>query len=120
MTASLAASRRVGGVDDTSGLGAATAWHLYVVRTGKGALYTGIATDVERRLTEHRGGIGAKYLRSRGPLDLVYRAAVGDRSTALRIEGALKKLRKERKEAIVSRQPTGSELGQLLGISTGD
>ena len=94
-----------------------TVWHLYLVRTGQGALYTGIATDVERRLTEHRGGIGAKYLRSRGPLDLVYQAAVGDRSTALRMEGALKKLRKERKEAIVSERPTAAELARLLGIA---
>ena len=95
-------------------------WYLYLVRTGQGALYTGIATDVERRLSEHRGGIGAKYLRSRGPLDLVYQAEVGDRSTALRMEGALKKLRKERKEAIVSERPTASELARLLGTAQDD
>ena len=95
-------------------------WYLYVVRTGKGSLYTGIATDIERRLTEHRNGIGSKYLRSQKSLTLVYRAHFVDRSTALRVEGALKKLRKDRKETIVSRQPTASELVSLLGIDAAD
>lgn len=88
-----------------------------MVRTVRGALYTGIATDVERRLAEHSSGSGAKYLRSRGPLALVYQVSVGDRSTALRVEGALKKLRKERKEAIVAEQPVASALASLLGFS---
>jgi putative endonuclease len=88
-----------------------------MVRTAQGALYTGIAVDVERRLAEHNGGSGAKYLRSRGPLALAYQVLVGDRSTALRIEGALKKLRKKRKEAIVAEQPLAPQLASLLGIS---
>jgi putative endonuclease len=91
-------------------------WHLYLIRTGQGSLYTGIATDVERRLTEHRDGSGAKYLRSRRPLILVYRVAVGDRSMALRLEGAIKRLRKVRKEAIVAASPTAAELAKMLGI----
>jgi predicted GIY-YIG superfamily endonuclease len=47
-------------------------WHLYVVRCRGGELYTGIATDVVRRLSEHESGAGAKYLRGKGPLALVF------------------------------------------------
>ena len=47
-----------------------TVWHLYLVRTREGDLYTGIAKDVERRIAEHErpGARGAKYLRGRGPI----------------------------------------------------
>ena len=49
-------------------------WHIYLVRTRHGSLYNGVATDVARRLVEHEGagGRGAKYLRSKGPLQLAY------------------------------------------------
>ena len=54
-------------------------WSVYLVRCGTGALYTGIATDVARRLTDHRQaeGKGAKYLRGKGPLRLVLEKKVG-------------------------------------------
>ncbi|TMQ51857.1 MAG: GIY-YIG nuclease family protein, partial [Candidatus Eisenbacteria bacterium] len=47
-------------------------WHVYIVRTRDGTLYTGITIDVERRLAEHRadGGRGARYLRGRQPLEI--------------------------------------------------
>jgi len=58
-----------------------------------GSFYTGIATDVARRLAEHeRGAKGAKYLRGRGPLKLVYEHAIGDRSLASRVEARIKRL----------------------------
>jgi len=77
-------------------------WHLYVLRTARGALYTGITTDVARRLHQHACGKGAKALRARGPLDLVYSVALGARGEALRVEYALKQLAKARKEALVA------------------
>lgn len=92
-------------------------WHLYLVRTRHGSLYTGIAIDVTRRLHEHEGDRGAKYLRSRGPLELVYQTKIGDRSLALRAEICMKKLAKSDKEAIVAGAPAGDELLEMLGLS---
>lgn len=75
-------------------------WHVYVIRTRLGTLYTGTATDVERRLAEHRQGghRGSRYLRSKGPLELVYRAEIGDRSLAYRTERHIKMLTKRKKK----------------------
>ncbi len=80
-------------------------WSMYVVRTADGALYTGISTDVDRRFEQHASGCGAKALRGRGPLAIVYRVAIGDRSRAQRVEHALKSLSKSEKEAVVAAQP---------------
>lgn len=70
----------------------AAAWHLYLIETSSGALYTGITTDVQRRLVEHGAGRGAKALRGKGPLSLVHHEAVGTRSEALKLEAAIKRL----------------------------
>ena len=80
-------------------------WSIYMVRCRTGALYTGIATDVARRLAEHRGkkGRGAKYLRGRGPLRLVFKRAIGSKSLALKLERRIKRLPKRRKEALIGR-----------------
>lgn len=76
-------------------------WHLYMIRLENGHLYTGITTDVERRLSEHQTGKGAKYLRGKGTLLLVFSAVVGSRSSALKMEAKIKKLPKQEKEKIV-------------------
>ena len=78
-------------------------WHLYMIRVKNGALYTGVALDVEKRFQEHRaGGLkAAKYLRGKGPLTLVYRKKIGNRSEALKAEAAVKKLSKYEKEKMV-------------------
>jgi len=94
-------------------------WHLYLVRTRQGSLYTGIATDVTRRMSEHEGDRGAKYLRSRGPLELAYQTKIGDRSLALRAEHCMKKLKKTQKEAIITKTPAGDELLEILGLGEG-
>ncbi len=75
-------------------------WWVYVLRRSDGALYTGIATDVTRRLAEHEAGEGrgSKALRGRGPLSLEVSREVGDRSLATRVEARLKRLPKARKE----------------------
>ena len=70
-----------------------------MLRCGDGSFYTGIAIDVARRIGEHeQGKRGAKYLRGRGPLELVYQRSVGDRSIATRIEYRVKQLSKVEKE----------------------
>jgi len=77
-------------------------WSVYLVRCRDGSLYTGIATDVRRRLAQHQAGSnGSKYLRGRGPLTLVCQRRVGDRSVASRIEYCIKHLPKCEKEKIV-------------------
>jgi len=75
-------------------------WYLYILRCGDGSLYTGITTDVERRLETHRRGRGAKYTRGRGPLELLYREACGTHSDALKRELAVKKLTALQKQAL--------------------
>ena len=76
-------------------------WYLYILRCGDGSLYTGITTDVEKRLEAHRLGRGAKYTRGRGPLKLVYKEACGDHSAALRREIEIKDLTREEKLKLI-------------------
>ena len=93
-------------------------WHVYIVRTRDGTLYTGITIDVERRLAEHRagGGRGARYLRGREPLEIVYRRKLGDRGVALRVEWRLKRRPRADKQAIVSSRLSRSALLRRLGV----
>jgi len=79
-------------------------WFLYLVRCRGGALYAGISTDVERRFAEHvRGGPqAARYLRGKGPLELVYRVPAGTRSQASILESRVKKLPREQKLRLIA------------------
>lgn len=78
-----------------------SSWSVYLLRCGDGSLYTGITTDVLRRVTEHReGDKGAKYLRGRGPLELAFQQEIGDRKIAAKIEYRIKRFPKEHKEDI--------------------
>ena len=87
-------------------------WSIYLLRCGDGSVYTGIATDVSRRISEHeQGKRGAKYLRGRGPFELVYQRAVGDRSVATRIEYRVKQLARIEKEDL---QQLPSRIDELL------
>ena len=79
----------------------ATPWHLYMVRTAAGHLYTGISNDVPRRFAQHQAGRGAKALKGKGPLQLVFQCEAGDRSQASKLEYRLKQLNKSQKEALV-------------------
>lgn len=78
-------------------------WYLYILRCGDGSLYTGITTDVEKRLEAHRAGKGAKYTRGRGPLELVYREECGTHSDALKRELEIKALPREEKQKIIGK-----------------
>jgi putative endonuclease len=84
-------------------------WHVYLVRCADGSLYTGIATDVERRVQEHNSddAVGAKYTRARRPVTLVYWEAVDSRSAALKREHAIKRLGKVEKEKMVRQTKAG-------------
>jgi len=86
-------------------------YSLYIVRCADGSLYTGIATDVERRLREHQSGVrGAKFLRGKGPLRLEFTECLGDRSTALQVEYRVKQLERERKEELIAGQHSLADL----------
>jgi putative endonuclease len=76
-------------------------WYLYLVRCSDGALYTGVSTNVRRRFNAHQQNRGARRLRGRGPLQLVYSQPVGDRSQALQMERRVKRLSKADKERLV-------------------
>ena len=76
-------------------------WTVYILECGDGTLYTGITDDLQRRLKAHEAGKGAKYTRGRGPLTLRYQETVPDKSTALKRECALKRLRKCEKMVII-------------------
>ena len=76
-------------------------WTVYILECGDGTLYTGITDDLQRRLKAHAEGRGAKYTRGRGPLQLRYRETVPDKSTALKRESAIKRLRKSEKLEII-------------------
>lgn len=91
-----------------------TIWYLYILRCRDGSLYTGITTDVEKRLEAHRSGKGAKYTRGRGPLELVYWEECGDHSVALKRELAVKKLEKWQKLQLIAgfAQCTAGEKGK--------
>lgn len=75
---------------------------VYILRCGDGTLYTGCTNDLPRRLQAHQSGRGAKYTRSRLPVELVYQEAVPDRSAALRREAAIKRLDRRRELALIA------------------
>ena len=76
-------------------------WYLYILRCRDNTLYTGITTDVEKRLEAHRSGKGAKYTRGRAPLELVYQESCGSHSNALKREAEIKKLPRTAQETLV-------------------
>lgn len=76
-------------------------WYLYLVRCKDGSLYTGISTDVERRVAAHTGNRGARRLRGRGPFELVFSHALGDRSLASRVEYRVKRMSRADKERLI-------------------
>jgi predicted GIY-YIG superfamily endonuclease len=76
-------------------------YSVYIVACADGSLYTGVATDVLRRLEEHRSGKGAKYTRGRAPLRLVYSEVCGTRSVAQKREAAIKRMTRAEKETLV-------------------
>jgi putative endonuclease len=78
-------------------------WTIYFLRCNDNSLYTGITTDIKRRLHQHnKTKLGAKYTRARRPVVLVYSETAADKSTASKREYQLRTLTKKQKEKIVS------------------
>ena len=78
-------------------------WSVYIVRCADGTLYTGVATDVARRVAEHNSNklLAANYTRARRPVTLVYSERAATRSAACKREYQIKQLRRQDKEALV-------------------
>ncbi len=87
-------------------------YFIYIVRCEDGSLYTGITTDVVRRMKEHlgQGGKGAKYTRARRPVELAALWQAPDRSTASVLEYRIKHLDREGKDALVVRPARAARL----------
>lgn len=76
--------------------------YVYIVRCSDGTLYTGYTTDVERRVSEHNSGEGAKYTRGRTPVELVHTEEFEDKGSAMSREYRIKQLSKDEKEELVT------------------
>ena len=77
---------------------------VYILRCGDGTLYTGCTNDLPKRLATHQSGKGAKYTRSRLPVELVYFEPAADHSAALRRERAVKALTRRQKLVLIRAQ----------------
>lgn len=80
-----------------------TDWFVYILSCGDGSLYTGITTDLRRRLDEHNDSkLGARYTRARRPVELLWFEQYDSRSNAAIREAEIKKLDRLQKIALVN------------------
>jgi len=77
-------------------------WIVYILLCADQSLYTGVATDMQARLTAHNAGKGAKYTRGRLPVKLVYQETATGRSAALKREHAIKRMPVAAKRRLIS------------------
>ena len=78
-------------------------WYLYILECGDGSLYTGITDDVQKRLSAHNSGKGAKYTRGRRPLIVRYSEECTSHSAALRREIEVKRMTRTEKLALIDK-----------------
>jgi len=80
-------------------------WYLYVIQCSDKykSLYTGITTDIPRRLKEHNAKKGAFYTKNKIPVELVYHEAMPSQSEARKREAAIKRLTRKEKLELISR-----------------
>ena len=81
---------------------AGAVWFLYILECCDRSFYTGVTTDIDRRLREHQEGTASRYTRTRRPVVLAYREECGSRSRSLARECAVKSLSRRRKEELIS------------------
>tara|TARA_B100000686_G_scaffold279741_1_gene300463 strand:+ start:1326 stop:1889 length:564 start_codon:yes stop_codon:yes gene_type:complete len=95
-----------------------SAWYVYVLKCSDNSLYTGVTTDVERRLKEHNSSKkGAKYTRSRRPVDIVFFSIFKDRSSALKFESRFKRFSRDKKLEYIS-ESKEAEVGDIVCCKT--
>lgn len=76
-------------------------WHFYLARCSDNSLYAGICVDLDARFATHNSGKGAKYTRSRLPVELVYSEQLESQSAALKREAEVKRWPRSRKETLL-------------------
>lgn len=91
-------------------------WSVYMIKTDRGSLYTGIAKDVARRFADHVYGRGARSLRGARALELVWQVALDGRSEALRVESRIKSLRTVEKHSLCAKIRSRAELLDALSL----
>lgn len=79
-------------------------WFVYILRCADGTLYTGITTDLGRRVKQHNAGTASKYTRARRPVAVAHREPAASHGDALRRERAIKKLPRAAKDALVAKR----------------
>lgn len=77
-------------------------WITYILNCGDGSYYTGVTNDLERRLSAHTDGSGARYTRGRGPFNVVYTEEFNDRSSAQVREAEIKRMKRSDKEKLIN------------------
>jgi putative endonuclease len=83
-------------------------WHVYIILCSDDSLYTGITTDIERRLSQHGGRRGgARYFRGRRPEQVVYLEGGHTRSSAGQREAVIKKLNRAQKCDLIASEMNG-------------
>jgi putative endonuclease len=93
-------------------------WYLYIVECRDGTFYTGITTDIKKRIDAHNSGRGAKYTRGRGPVKLMHLRRYMDRSAASKAEYKIKKLKRGKKIRIINEFALPGEIVIASGRST--
>ncbi len=76
-------------------------WQVYILLCSDASLYTGISTDVKRRVAQHTAGNGAKYFRGRSPCKIVYLESGHNRSSASRREFMIKRMCLAEKRSLI-------------------
>lgn len=79
-------------------------YYLYILQCKDGSLYTGITTDLLRRLEEHKSGKGGRYTRAKGAVKMLYSEKCKNRSLASKREAAVKRLAREEKMTLVKKK----------------
>ncbi len=77
--------------------------YTYIVKCSDGTYYTGWTTDITRRIGDHNSGRGAKYTKSRLPVELVYYEVFQSKVEAMKREYAIKQLTRKKKEELIHR-----------------
>jgi len=76
-------------------------WHVYIVECHDETLYTGITTDISRRIAEHNAKKGAFYTKNKTPVKLVHQEAMANQSEARKREAAIKRLKRKEKLELI-------------------
>ena len=76
-------------------------WYLYIVECKDGVLYTGITTDLKRRMREHNSGNGCRFTKYRAPVELLHSEKLRSRSAALKRELKVKSLSRKKKLELI-------------------